>query len=208
MEPQSIVLSKNHEVNLDKANPKKEKKEEKISNKTSSSQSSSEDTEYGKKVQDEGEHDAYKDIVKEQTRQHEMVEDIINKSNKVLLHVKAVFPFDLFPNELIIDLSKVTFIMKEFFGSGAMEAVYVKDIADVIVETGPVFSTLRIVDISFGANKHIIHYLKRKDAFRAREIIEGLITANKEGLDLTKLEGGDVMGAVTKLSGMQKMTPP
>jgi hypothetical protein len=206
MEPQSVLLPKNQEIKLDKLKPR-EKKEEKKNKKLTVEKNSGE-AEYGKKVQKEGEHDAYKDIVKEQTKQHEMVEDIINKSNRVLLHVKAVFPFDLFPNELIIDLAKVTFVMKEFFGSGTMEAVYVKDIADVIVETGPVFSTLRIVDISFGANKHFIHYLKKKDAFRARELIEGLITASKEGLDLTKLEAGDVISAITKLSGMQKVTPP
>jgi hypothetical protein len=198
MEPQSIALPKNQEIKLGKEKPKKVERgtaKEGV-------------PEYGKKVQSEGEHDAYKDIVKEETKQHEMVENIINKSNHVLLHIKAVFPFDLFPNELIIDLTKVTFIMKEFFGSGTMEAVYIKDIADVIVETGPAFSTLRIVDISFGANKHIIHYLKRSEAFKAREIIEGLITANKEGVDLTKLEGEDVINAITKLSGMQKIPPP
>ncbi len=166
------------------------------------------DARYGEKTQKEGEGEAHKDIIKETEKQQELLDDVLKKSKKILLHAKSEFPFDFFPDEITIDPTKVIIVHKEFFGSGTMDTVYIKDIADVIVEAGPYLATINIVDVSYGASKHYIKKLKKKNAFKAREIIEGLVTALKAGIDIMKLPGNELLPSISSLSGMQKIGIP
>jgi hypothetical protein len=154
------------------------------------------------------ENEVQKDLAKEEAKQKEMFINAVDDSSMPLLRIKSVFPFDFFPNELIVDMVKVTMVKKDFFFSGSSEAVYIKDIANVIVETGPFLSTLKIIDISYNTEKHNIQYLKRKDAFRARILIEGLVTAAKRGIDLCKLNRKEVVPYINQLSGISKIAAP
>lgn len=219
----SIVLPKNKEVMLSAKKDEKNDGEEKETHgifdsiepkdyakkiKNKRNPNKQEKAEFGKETQKEGEKEAHKEIVKETEKQQEILEDVIEKSKKVLLKSKSVFPFDWFPDELIIDPTKVIIVHREFLSSGAMDTVYIKDIADVIVETGPYLATLNIIDVSYGANKHYISKLKKADALRAREIIEGLVTALKAGIDILKLPGENILSSISQLSGMQKIASP
>lgn len=160
------------------------------------------------KEQKKGEDEAKKEAAKEHLKQEQLMEDMLSHSSRLLFRAKAIFPFDFFPNELIIDLSKVTFIERAFFGTNNTNSVYIKDIANVGVETGPFLATFRVVDVSYNTEKHVIHYLKRKDAITAQEIVQGLVTASKEELDLTKVTPSDVIPFIRRLSGMQKIADP
>ncbi len=217
----SIVLPKNKEVRIsekEKGENKPNKDEgifndiepkdysKKVKNKKDFAKE--ETSEFGKKAQKEGKEEAHKEIVKETEKQQEILEDVIQKSKKVLFKSKSVFPFDWFPDELIIDPTKVIIVHKEFLSSGTMDTVYIKDIADVVIETGPYLATVNIVDISYGASKHYIKKLKKADALRAREIIEGLVTALKAGIDILKLPGENILSSISQLSGMQKIANP
>lgn len=41
----------------------------------------------------------------------------IDQASKPLLWIKAVFPFDLFPEEIIVDRFKIDIIKKDFFAT-------------------------------------------------------------------------------------------
>ncbi len=153
----------------------------------------------------EVEKEAGKEAAKEHQKQEQIMQDMLDHSNRVLFRARAVFPFDFFPNELIIDLSKATFVERAFFGTSTTNSVYIKDIANVGVETGPFLATFRVVDVSYNTEKHVIHYLKRKDAIIAQEIVQGLVTASKEELDLTRVSPDEVIPFVRRISGMQKV---
>lgn len=49
--------------------------------------------------------------------------DLVDESRKILLKLKAVFPFNFFGDEIIIDLSKVSVIQKRFFEAGSIRSV-------------------------------------------------------------------------------------
>lgn len=200
--PNNKQKNNSNEGVFDKIDPKDyaEKNKQQIENKSESK--------YDQKTQKEGRGEAHKDIVKEEEKQQKLLEDVLEKSKKVLFHTKSVFPIDLFPDELTIDPTKVMIVHKEFFGSGDMDTVYIKDIAEVIVETGPYLATLNIVDVSYGASKHIIKKIKKDDALKGREIIEGLVTALKTGIDIMKLPADKILPSISELSGMQKIENP
>lgn len=69
-------------------------------------------------------------------------------------------------------------------------------------------ATINIVDVSYGVSKHYIKKLKKKDALKAREVIDGLVTALKTGIDIMKLPANELLLSISSLSGMQKIGTP
>lgn len=156
--------------------------------------------EFTKKAIREGEKDAVKAIVRDKEVNENMLDDALDRAQTVLYHCKSVFPFDFFPNDLIIDLSKVTVVKRNFFMSGSTQSVYMRDIVDVEVATGPFFSSLAVVDMYYAQNKMEINYLKRGEAMKAREIILGVVAAIKLNVNITTLEGDDMLGRIRELA--------
>lgn len=120
-------------------------------------------------------------------------EQLANNANRVLLKIRSVFPFDLFPDEITIDPVKVNIVTREFFLSSTIHSIYIKNILDVIVDCSPFFATLKIMYEGFGPNTVNVKFLKKDEAQKARRIIQGLAVAAKEGVDLTKLKTEDII---------------
>lgn len=144
-----------------------------------------------------------KEHIKDQKKHAELLDEAADKSKTVLYRAKAVFPFDFFPSELIIDMTKATIIDRRFFLSGNVKSVYHRDIIDVEIETGPFFSTLMIIDQYFTDEKLHIHYLKKKEAVKARETIMGLVSAIKINVDVGIVDSEEVLNKIRKLSRAQ-----
>ncbi len=127
------------------------------------------------------------------------LDKMVEQSRSNLLYIKTAIPFNPFPHKVIVDIHKVTIIYKYFFFSEQVHSVYIKDISDVLIETSWIFSTLKIVDVGFTDNSIDINYLTRGDAVMARKIIQGLIVAHKNGLDLSKYESPDLSKKLEEL---------
>jgi hypothetical protein len=112
---------------------------------------------------------------------------LIDQSHCVLLNISAVFPFDFFPDQVTIDENKVNIVERMFFWSEYIHSVMIKDIMNVVVQSGLFFATLQLIPIGHGDIPIEVRYLKRHDAIRARRIIQGLIAAKKANIDLTAL---------------------
>jgi hypothetical protein len=139
------------------------------------------------------------------------MEDIANKSDTVLLKVSTVWPFTIFKNDIIIDPYKVNIVYREFFWSEHIHSIMVRDILDVIVETSVFFATLKIVDQGYTANTVDIEYLKRDEALKVRKIIQGLIIAHRQALDLSGINSSNIKDHVDqmgKIKGIDKELIP
>lgn len=101
-------------------------------------------------------------------------------NSDVLLKVKTVFPWDLFPDTLTIQKEKITVYMEEFFQSGQIRTIPISDISSTSVETSPFFATLKIVQVFRTEAPVVIKPLKREDAQKAHDIINQLIMEKKE----------------------------
>lgn len=140
-----------------------------------------------KSVMEKGHEDAIKEQIKEQDKNIEKFESLVEVGNEVLFETSSMFPFDLFPDKVTIMLTKVTIQSNEFFSSGRLHSIHIKDIIDVFVESGPIFSTLRIVDAGFVENSINVRRLRKKDALKARRIIQGLIETSKQDINISQL---------------------
>lgn len=135
--------------------------------------------------------DAVREEVKEGIKYEEDFGNLVEKSDRVLIEIKAVFPFDFFPNEVSVDVNKVN-IINNYLLSRRIHSVLIKDICDVYVHKGVLFSSLNIIDWGFDKNKPIcINYLKIGEADSALKIIQGLLVGVKQNIDLARIDVPD-----------------
>jgi hypothetical protein len=162
-----------------------------------------------KKIQKEGLEEAQATLTRDFNLQGEKFDDVVKRAQTILFKARTVFPFEFFPSDLIIDITKVTVVTRNFFLSGRTQSINVKDIMDVVVETGPFFSSMKFLDIRGGwsqGGQIRINYLTKKDARHAREIVEGLLAANKAGVDITKIPRRELIARLPELRRSQ-ITP-
>lgn len=126
-------------------------------------------------------------------------EALVDKSHTVMLKIASVFPFDLFPDDVTIDVNQVNIIIREFFFSERRHSVYINNISDVFVDAGLFFGTLNIVDKGFVENTISIKYLWHRDAKKARRIIQGLVVAEKQGIDVCKIDDEHLVDKIEEL---------
>lgn len=166
-----------------------------------------EDLSYNAKEQRAGVKEAQKEIIKTQVKDREQNQEKLNRlvdlSSTVLLSIKTVFPFTFFPNEVIITLNDVSVVYTEFFISKQVRSVAISKIAEVIVTTGFFFAQLKIIDKEYSQLTMEIDYLTIKNAMKAKRLIQGLLFATKEGVELTKIEDQDLVEKIEELGRVQ-----
>jgi hypothetical protein len=138
----------------------------------------------------------------------EKFDAVVYGSSNVLFKTKAVFPFDFFPDQVIIDPNKVNLIRKSFFLTEKLHSIPIKNITDVYVQTAPIFASLHIMDNSVANNVIIVKYLWKKDAERVRRVIQGLMDAAKHEVDIHKLTNGTISRIREKLFQAGRIPTP
>lgn len=151
--------------------------------------------------------EAEKTLIKDRLKNDELLNELVDRAHTVLFKTKSIFPFDFFPDEVSISLTKVTMVNRQFFSSGTTQSVYIRDIMDVIVDSGPFFATLKVIDVSFAENKLVVEYLSKSDAMKARRLIEGLTVASKMNIDLTKVNKKHLVNHIQELGTIREIKP-
>lgn len=108
-------------------------------------------------------------------------------SSRTLYKLKSAKILDFFPSEIVIETTKVNVSLRDYFFMRRLHTVSIEDISDVFVETTPWYATLKIVDKDFIENSVEVQFLRKNDAKKARRIIQGLVTAFKEGINIATL---------------------
>lgn len=120
-------------------------------------------------------------------------DSLVRGCKRMLYKLSAIFPFDLFPDEIIIDECKVSIVFREFFFSEDIHSINIEMIRDVDVETGPFFAKLQIVPDGYPGHPLIVRYLRKKEAYKARSVIQGLMVAKRNNIDLEKIDEPDLV---------------
>lgn len=132
--------------------------------------------------------------------EHKLV-SAIDISNKPLLHAKTFSVFSFLQSEIIIDVTKVTFVMRELFMGKSTASVPVQDIVQVDLITTPFFASIELKTLmSEEINRTFkITYLDKKQAHQAQDIIQGLEIAMKQGIDLTQVQNDSLLQQIEEL---------
>ncbi len=126
-----------------------------------------------KTFEEKGRDQQTKDKTTKEEVDKQKVFDLIKKSNRPIIEIKSIFPWDFFPTTITVEESRVTFLFRQFISSQS-HSVDIKDISNVFIETSLFFATLRIVSRTYFQNDIKISFLNKKKAIRVRMILEGL----------------------------------
>jgi hypothetical protein len=116
-----------------------------------------------------------------------------------LYEAKTMFPFDLFPTRIIVDKAKVSIVNSLFFLSKEVQSLPIKDIFNVTVDSGPLFAQVTIAERMAGHAPVIVRKLPVQAAFKLRRIIQGLIIATNQNLDLQSLSVSEQLSQIETL---------
>jgi len=160
---------------------------------------SSDNPEMGQTTEEKGLEEAVKSHAGKAEKNRQAVEDMVNNSNRILLRASSVFPLDLFPSSIIVEETRLTIIHRQLFASQAY-SVDIKNIANVFIDTGILFSQLTIVSDTFAKNQIILNKLWKKDAIFIRRIIEGLRMFVDKDVDTTGYKTEELINKLRELS--------
>lgn len=117
----------------------------------------------------------------------EKLQHTLVSAKRILLKIRAVFPFDFFPNEIIVDENKVDIVSRKFFFSKEVFSIPIMNINGVTSSSNLVFGEIRIEAWGIHRLPEPVRYLRKQDALKARRIIGGLIMANREKVDIANI---------------------
>ena len=124
---------------------------------------------------------------------------LAKESGRILLDIKAVFPFNFFPDEVILDETKASIHTNFFFYSKEVRSIEYEDIYNVFIQQGLFFAKLEIVDRFFSQQRICVEYLKKAEAIRARRLIQGMMIVKKDNIDLSKLSVEEVVAKLDRI---------
>lgn len=116
--------------------------------------------------------------------------DIISR-NPVLFTTKSVFPFQFFPDRYIVQEKNFYIVRKTFFSTGWTEMLPIKDIASVRMYSGPFFASITILRKVLPLTSFELRDLWKKDAFKLKEILDGLIMKEAKLINIPQMISSD-----------------
>ena len=125
----------------------------------------------------------------------ETVNDLVKKSNRSIIFISSLFPWDLFPNTIDVEESRVTFKFNQFLASQS-HSVDIKDISNVFIESSIFFSTLQVVSRTFVQNDIKIGRLNKAKAIKVHKIIEGLRTFAQNDINTSDYEIDELISKI------------
>lgn len=133
------------------------------------------------------------------------LDKVTQQTNDKLFEITSVFPFDLFPNKVIIGQKQIVLVYRQFFFASQVYNFLIQDILTPVVGSSVFFSTLRIElgPGGFQQNPPSIKYLRKKEALKARRIIMGLIICEREKVDLVGIPPGELVLKVEEIGRMR-----
>ncbi len=138
-------------------------------------------------LREEGKDEQTKNDATKKEEDKQVVNDLIKKSNRRIIKISSLFPWNLFPNTIEVEESRVTFIFRQFMSSQS-HSVDIKDISNVFLQTSPFFATLQIVSRTFIQNDITVTHLNIRNAKEVKMIIEGLRTLAEHDVDTSTYE--------------------
>lgn len=133
------------------------------------------------------------------------VANLVKKSNRILVSISAVFPFEFFPNSINVEEGRIT-IIKRHLLSSAVHSIDIKNISNIFINTTIFFSQLVIVSKTFEENEIRIRYLRNSEAVFLRRIIEGLRVFEYNQIDTSHYSKKELIAKLEELSTTEIVT--
>lgn len=134
------------------------------------------------------------------TQEIDSLKRLVRKSHEVLASARTVFLIKLFPDDIIVDRSKITIVKRSFFWSSSVISIRVEDVLNVATDVGPLFGSVTIASRVMNSIDHFqISSLWRGDAIYIKHIIQGYVFALQNNVDVGKLPRKELLDMLSEL---------
>lgn len=106
---------------------------------------------------------------------------VTSGQSRTLGRFRQIFPFTLFPDELIIEELRIVQVKNGGPFQNGVFSIMATDIACVNASAGPFFGHIHIQSLT-GGPEIMVDNLSRSDVYKIRSLIEGIAMASREGL--------------------------
>jgi hypothetical protein len=114
-------------------------------------------------------------------------EDVVQQVQANLMEVSAIFPFQLFPDKIIVDRIKVTLITRDTIFHEKIFPIHIEDIKTVTVSTNLFFGTITFDITGYENNPGSIKALPKTGAKDITRLIMGINTLKRTGVKVEEL---------------------
>ena len=131
----------------------------------------------------------------------ESLRKIVQKSHQLLASTQTVIlPFNLFPDSVTVDRTKVTITKRSFFWTSSVISIRIEDVLNIACSTGPVFGSLTISSRVMNSTDHYeIDYFWRKDAIYLKQLIQGYVIAQHNQIETSHLGRKELVKTLLEL---------
>lgn len=150
-------------------------------------------------MEEKGIDEAHKNHSRHREVDTQRLDDLVSKSNRILMSISSMFPWDMFVSTINVEDTRVTIIHRQLFSS-QVHSIDIKDIHNVFIDTSLIFASLTIVSRTFVQNELTIGKLRKKKAIMIRRIIEGLRMFVKGDIDTTVYTKEELLTKLQELS--------
>jgi hypothetical protein len=135
----------------------------------------------------------------EVAKQYETLADLAQTAEHTLYECRTVFPFTLFPNHIKVSPSNVSVIFGNFFFSKSVISILIEDLRTVEVDTNILFATIKFEPVGYERKPIVVSWLFKEPALKMRQIVMGLVTAKREGVQLESINQNMIKHEVEKI---------
>lgn len=135
----------------------------------------------------------------QKNEEQQKLDKLLDKSNRIIYRTQTVFPFDLFPDIIVIDESKIEVITRTFFYTEQHFPILLKNVHGVTILNSIFFSSVHFEVTGVETDPGEIKYLWNEDAIKIKRIITGVTAAIKEGIDLSQIPLHDLQSKVEEI---------
>lgn len=118
----------------------------------------------------------------------ETLRNLANTTDELLFECTSFFPFDFFPDQVKVYSNKVDIIESYFFFSKSAITLLIQDIQTVEVDTDLFFGSLKFEMKGYERNPVLLKFILKNKAIHLRQMIMGLVTAKREGIEFDKID--------------------
>lgn len=127
---------------------------------------------------------------------------IVRHSKEEIARVQTVFPFTLFPDDIILDRTKITIIKRNFFWSAEVISIRIEDIFNVSSSVGPFLGSITVSSRIMNSVDHFeIDRLWRRDAIEVKTLIQGYMIAKHNNVELDHLTVEEMIETLQEFGG-------
>ncbi len=127
------------------------------------------------------------------------LKEVTHLSHDIFFSAETVFPLTLFPDTVTVDREKLAFINRRFFRVAKIISIPVRDLLSVEADVGPFFGSVHIASRFFNPVPYSINFLKRKDAIKLANLLQGSVIALEQSVDISGLTKKQIIELLTDL---------